>query len=177
MKEILLTQGKIAVVDDDDFEYLRKHKWHYARRYTSEYAGTFLWTDKKNVLILMHRMVIGARKGEEVDHKDCNGLNNQKDNLRLVTHSQNMQNLKPRDGKYKGTSYRKDRGLFEAYIGTPPNKQRLGHYCSEIAAACAYDYAAIELFGEFAKMNFPEGQPMTMAEVKQARRRKKSECD
>ena len=105
----------------------------------------------------MHRFILNAPKGQYVDHRDRNGLNNQKRNLRFCTQSQNMMNLKSSTGtsKYKGVSWNIKYKRWQSHIRLNYKLKNLGSYNSEIEAALAYDHAARELFGEFARLNFP----------------------
>lgn len=101
MKKIPLTQGKSALVDDEDFERLNHWKWHAA-----EDGNTFYARSRKGGLsktqVPMHRDIIGAKTGQIVDHIDGNGLNNQKSNLRICTNSENILNV--RDLQSRNTS-------------------------------------------------------------------------
>src|SRR5690348_11276017 len=107
MKKIKLTQGKYALVDDADFEYLNQWKWQakkcsdtlfYAHR-TQRYG---LRSENKKHHFKMHKLILKSPKGFEIDHEDGNGLNNQRKNLRICTHSQNGMNKKL---KSKGVSW------------------------------------------------------------------------
>lgn len=97
-----------------------------------------------------------APKGKEVDHKDGNGLDNQKSNLRLCTHKQNTRNSISIKGTsiYKGVFWCKDRLKWRAGIKNNYKTINLGYYESEVNAAFAYDKAAIKYFGEYARLNF-----------------------
>ncbi len=163
MKKIPLTRGQFALVDDEDFEELSKHKWYvnivhntgYAHR---QYRDSSIKNKKgksKQVLVLMHRIIVNAPDGIEIDHIDGNGLNNQKSNLRFCTHAQNLGNQRSRMKKYKGVC-KSASGSYFAVITYRYKSKRLGTFSSEISAAKAYDKAAIELFGEFANLNFKE---------------------
>src|SRR6266513_4663456 len=87
MKKIKLTKGKYALVDDVDFEWLNQWKWHIT---TNRYASRTLWPSKKDVY--MHRIILNAQKGQEVDHINRDPLDNRRSNISLCTHAQNMAN-------------------------------------------------------------------------------------
>jgi len=154
MKEIVLTQNKVALVDDDDYNWLSRWRWHACR-----YGG--LWYAMRNSRengkwrkILMHRVILGDKVAEITDHKDRNGLNNQRSNLRPCTRSQNTANSqrKSRAG-FKGVE-QKSRNRWRAMIGIKEGRKNLGSFKSPEEAAKAYDEAAIERYGEFAILNF-----------------------
>lgn len=172
MKKIELTRGQFALVDDEDYAELSKHKWHsiksgsvsrvkwYAGR---QYRHATLLNSKgqaKQILESMHRTIMNAEEGKCIDHIDGNPLNNQKANLRQCTHQQNLWNQgwelspeKPFKGvhKYKG----KKRGWTLKITHSNVNMD-LGWFKSAEPAARAYDKIAKALFGEFARLNFPE---------------------
>ena len=110
VKEIQLANDKgVALVDDEDYNRLIKHKWHL-RDIKIMHAGTKVKIDGKWFEKRMHHFLVDVPEGFEVDHIDQNGLNNQKLNLRVVTHSQNMMNrnsFKGSSSKYKGVSWHK----------------------------------------------------------------------
>lgn len=107
--------------------------------------------------IRLHRMVMGAVKGQTIDHINNDGTDNRKGNLRVVTQQQNSMNRKPSGNrKYKGVYFNKQQGKYNAHIKYHSKKMHLGTFPTEIDAALAYDSAAAGLFGEFAVLNFPE---------------------
>jgi len=154
MKEIQLTQGKVALVDDEDFEYLNQFKWNAYKKnnvfYTSRYTGK---VNGKHIYIYMHWDVMDRKW---IDHVDHDGLNNQRSNLRPCTSQQNMMNGRKRNvitsSKFKGVCWFKRKSKWIAFI--KKEKQiHLGYFNNEIEAAKAYNTKAIELFGEFACLN------------------------
>lgn len=163
MMTIELTKGYVALVDDEDYETLSLYKWRVNRvvkkHSTTCYALTYKGPD--GVPTSMHRVVMNAPAGLDVDHIDQDGLNNVRANLRLCTEVQNAGNTQTRSGsssKYKGVSLYKRLGLWQAVIGCT-NKggqmKWLGNFKTEEEAARAYDAAALERYGEFALLNFP----------------------
>lgn len=164
MIEILLTQGQVAMIDDDDFELVSQHKWFAERRVKRKkikwYACTNIWVSTNRFRILrMHSLIMGKKPGLEIDHKDNNGLNNQKSNLRFVTRAQNLINRSGRSSsssKYKGVSLSMRNGKWMARICRDGRQIYLGYFDNEVKAAEVYDEAAKVLHEEFARLNFPE---------------------
>lgn len=158
-KLIPLTQGKFAIVDAEDYDQFSQDKWFAKRRRGWVYAArTTSRSTPQRRTVWMHREIINASKGMMCDHKDHNGLNNSKSNLRLCTNSQNQQNQKPRTtgtSKYKGVNWHKN-NKWQARIGFNGRRIYLGLFDNQIDAAVAYDRKAVELFGEFACLNFPQ---------------------
>ncbi len=161
--EIVLTRGKVTVIDDADAPLIAGYHWT-AMRIKNKTRETWYAkaTGPGNTSILMHRVLLGAGKGQLVDHKDGNGLNNQRANIRLATHRGNVANMQSsRDGSFAvRTNYR---GVYSfddefGYIAACCQR-RLGKYATQEAAAMAYDEEARKQFGEFARLNFPrEGE-------------------
>lgn len=159
MKTIELTQGKRALVDDEDYEYLNSFKWTFKAGYALRVAypnGRY----QRRQTIYMHREVMGLPvefDGREVDHKDHDGLNNTRENLRVATRQQNTQNrtkqTNPSSSTYKGVSFHKATGKWDARITVNKTLIRLGLFADETQAAAAYDKAATSYFGEFAQTN------------------------
>lgn len=152
MKEIPLTRGKVAIVDDGDFPELSKHKW-YAR--IGRHKPYAVRTGSRNEIIRMHRVIMNAPDGLEVDHISGDTLDNRRANLRICTRGQNAANIPSNRNKngFKGVhkSYRK----FHAKISCKRVRYHLGPHTTPEEAARTYDRKAIELFGEFASLNFP----------------------
>ena len=158
MKEIQLTKGKVALVDDADFEWLNQWKWtanEVGRRY---YAIRRDWSFPKGKTILMHRLITGASKEFVVDHIDGNTLNNRRSNLRVCSNAQNLANSRTdwttNKAGYKGVCWKKKERKYSAQITVNYTAIHLGYFTDPIEAAKAYDKAARKHFGEFAKTNF-----------------------
>lgn len=152
---IPLTQGKFAIVDADDYEWLAKYKWNCQ----NNKGGFYAFRSEGHKMIAMHREIIRAPEGLLVDHIDGNGLNNRKSNLRLCTHSQNTYNRRPNrncSSRYKGISFHKMSKKWEVAICCKGKREHLGRFDDEVKAALAYDRKAKQLFGEFAYLNFPK---------------------
>jgi hypothetical protein len=160
VKEIPLTQGMFALVDDDDYERLCLRKWKVQRAKNTCYAerGVYRVVDgkPKTESVKMHREIMGLVRGDscEVDHINWNGLDNRKTNLRLASKGDNTHNQRLREGrKYKGVYPATAQGRWDAYIGFQGGRVYLGSHETEQLAAMAYNAAADRYFGEFARKN------------------------
>jgi len=153
MKEIKLTQGKVAIVDDEDYEELSKHRWYYGNGYAVRHATR---ESKKQPKIYMHIIIMGTESGLELDHISGDALDNRRENLRHVTHQQNLHNKAPNkrgSSQYKGVHWQKDRKRWHSCIMMDGKSVNLGRYKSEQDAAMAYNEAATKYFGEYARLN------------------------
>jgi|ERR1700722_1054386 len=163
MKTIQLSgkhgNNKVALVDDEDYELINKFKWHVKKHRNTFYAVRTEWViggNGEQRHFKMHRVVLGLTNVEEkCDHIDHDGLNCQKNNLRVATHAQNQQNTSARKNstsKFLGVYV--DRNYFHARI----QKKHIGYFPKtedgELQAALAYDKRAKLEFGEFANLNF-----------------------
>lgn len=154
MKEIPLggRVGGIALVDDEDYARLNVYKWCV--------AGNGYVMRGKTVALphsYLHRAILDAPKGVQVDHKDGNPLNNQRSNLRLCTSSQNSSHsmtVRNRKSKYRGVTLHQGKYRARATIGI--KQIFIGYYDTEEDAARAYDAVVQKQVGEFAILNFPE---------------------
>ena len=161
MKQIPLTQGKFAIVDDEDFEMLSKFKWclRLANGKTYAYRRAKNHEKHPSKTVKMHRFILNIVDPKiEVDHIDSNGLNNQRYNIRPCTHSQNLKNRgrqKNNTSGFKGVFWSKNAKKWEASVKVNAKKIYLGLFLIKENAARAYDAYAKEHFGEFAKLNFP----------------------
>lgn len=166
MVEVPLSQGYVALIDDDDAERVLAFKWWVTggkSRKGKRYAyGIVVDGDGARHQEMLHRFIMNAPKGLDVDHKDNNGLNCQKFNMRLATRAQNNQN-KTRSARatlgFKGVARTYGHFRTKPYRAQIKHNYKLhllGHYETPEEAARAYDKRAREVFGEFACVNFPE---------------------
>ena len=153
MREIELTQGQVALVDDEDYVMLSQYKWH-ARRRDDVYIPRWL-NPATHIPVPMHHMIMSAPDGLYVDHINRNPLDNRRQNLRLVTHRQNCLNRRRwgKTSEYRGVCWSKKGNAWVAQITVRRNVMDLGRYCTQEDAARAYNIAAREFLGEFAQIN------------------------
>lgn len=162
MQQIMLTQGYFTIVDDEDYDWLRAHKWvvfrHeykdafwcYASRHSSKVEG--------RKTILMHRVILDCPDGLVIDHINGNGLDNRCCNLRICTQEQNLRNRQLHRSNRSGYhGVQASRGKWCASIRIDGQNIRIGWFDDPIEAAKAYDERALNEFGEFARLNFPTG--------------------
>lgn len=155
MREIPLTMGLVAIVDDEDFERMSCWKWHafksssghvYAARNSSGAGGV------KRRHIFMHRVIARTPDELDTDHINGNGLDNRRANLRPVDRTRNMWNRAPNrrgSSRHKGVYFHKQHGKWCAAIQVAKRRIHIGLFHSESAAAVAYALRAEAEFGEF----------------------------
>jgi hypothetical protein len=156
VKQIELTKGKFATVDDIDYPRVSQFKWTLDSNGYAVRKATI--GPKSTRKILLHRFITGAPKGFDVDHKDGDPLNNTRANLRVCTRAQNSMNRGPMPGsssQYKGVTFHKRDRVWYARLVIDGQSIHLGCFRMETEAAQAYDKAAYDQFGEFAYLNFP----------------------
>lgn len=158
MKEIPLTKSKITLIDDIDFNSVNQFKWHARKHRKTYYAcRTIRLAGGAKASQRLHQFLLPGVV--EIDHKDEDGLNNQRCNLRPATASQNKANrgkpLGDFSSRFKGVSWHRQIKKYRAGIMVDGKHISLGCYDSEEDAAISYDYAAKIYFGEFARLNFP----------------------
>jgi hypothetical protein len=153
MRVITLTGGFKAIVDDSDWVVLSKYRWKTLNANGLLYAARTVGRTGK--VVLMHRAITNAKKDEVVDHKNNNGLDNRKKNLRRCTQSQNLGNMRKTRGRsrYKGVYWNKARNKWQVAVGSKGKRIYAGRFEREDDAALAYNILAKKMFGGFAKLN------------------------
>ena len=149
-REFWIVKHKV-IIDAEDFDLVSKYKWHIMETDSKlDYARTSVGRTTP----LMHRLIIGAKRGQFVDHINRNSLDNRKSNLRFCTLLQNQHNAKPRVGtsKFKGVSFSKVCQKWQSRIRFNKMRYQLGVFKTEEEAACMYALAAIELHGDFLRL-------------------------
>lgn len=162
MKTIDLTLGEIALVDNEDYDFLLQWNWRTwvdksDPRGLLKYAIANAVRKGRCSTIRMHRVILEASPRQFVDHENGNGLDNQRTNLRIASNRQNQANMvSNRDSisGFKGVTWDAEAGKWRMQIKSGSIKRR-GRFLTEVEAAKAYDVAALDLFGEFARLNFP----------------------
>jgi hypothetical protein len=161
VKEIQLTKGMVAFVDDEDYERVNQFKWH------AYFDGRYHWYTQRKVRLAngkwstqdMHRFIMGLEPGDPrmVDHRDREQtLDNRRSNLRVATAAQNQQNAglrKDSTSGFKGVSWETKSTKWRMQIMDRGKKIHGGYFNCKIAAAAAYNYLAKTLHGEFAVLN------------------------
>lgn len=149
MAEIPLTKGEVAIVDDEDYEDLAKHKWYFA-------AVGYAARRKDGKIVYMHREIMGAEKGLVVDHINHDTIDNRKTNLRCCSQSFNMANASLRLDSisgYKGVHWFPRDSKWKARICVDGKTTHLGLFESKHDAARMYNFWAKDIFGDHALLN------------------------
>lgn len=136
-------------IDDEDFPIVLAHTWHIS------YYG-YVATHVNGIAVTLHKLIMNTPTGMDTDHVNGNKLDNTKFNLRICTRSQNNCNQKPQIGRtsqYKGVCWFKWTSKWRAYIMINKKRIHLGYFKNEEEAAIAYNVAAVELYGEYARLN------------------------
>jgi len=162
MKQIPLTRGYVARVDDEDYTWLSANRWCAQLQSSGKspivYAARQTRKGGKKRSILMHREIAMPLPGFDVDHRDSDGLNNQRKNLRICTASHNMANRRKHiifSSRFKGVAF-VSKGKWRARIQVEHRSYHIGYFATEEEAAAAYDRAAEQYFGSWRKPNFPQ---------------------
>lgn len=175
MKQIPLSRGLFAIVDDADYEWLMQWKW-FASETRGKGTGFFYAARQtphptkkgKQAMVYMHRAILNSPKGMVTDHINHNTLDNRRENLRVCTNAENLRNRvkspQCKLSQYKGAVPVK--GGWDAVISVGGRPKYIGTYETEREAALAYDRAAEQRYGEYAQLNFPDlsDAPMTRRE-------------
>jgi HNH endonuclease len=175
MVEVPLTQGKVALIDDEDAERVLAYKWCTQWDKSSPRWRAIRYSGRKHGrrTALLHRFIMDAPDGVQVDHINQDPLDNRRSNLRLATNSQNNCNkgrhIDSSTG-FKGVWRHKKLGAFQAGIEHQGKKYHLGYFTTAEEAARAYDIAALMLHGEFARVNFPEESELVRRVLSRVRR-------
>jgi hypothetical protein len=151
--------GLTILVDNEDFEHISQLNWHIHRHCNTFYSMRHIYVEGKRTCTLMHRDLLGLRKGDpNVDHIDGDELNNQNSNIRLATTHQNGENRRKSptfktSSKYKSVCWYKAGSCWRANIKIHGKSVHLGLFDIEENAAREYNAVALKYFGEFAKLN------------------------
>jgi hypothetical protein len=150
----VLTKGYVTFVSPEDAHHLQLQNWYVQDSSPSVHVYAAA-TGGKDRHILLHRQILGGAAGIETDHRDGDGLNNRRKNLRPCSRSENQANSRRQPGTsgFRGVCIDRKTGRWIAQLANV----RIGTFVTPEEAACAYDRAAIECYGEFATLNFPEG--------------------
>jgi hypothetical protein len=166
-RRIYIGEGEWTIIEPKDYYWLNELKWSVGGKDGKFYALRGIKTGPREIkLISMHREIMKAPAGILVDHRNCDALDNRRENLRLATSSQNSYNrqntkTKASSSRYRGVSYFSRTGKWVARIKYQRKSRWLGYFDKEEAAGRAYDEAAKKYYGEFARLNFPEEAPVS----------------
>lgn len=158
-----IAAGRVALVDDQDYALVAGYRWSVKqeRRLGYHHQGPYAQAnvrlpDGRRTMIRMHNLIMNCAG---IDHVNGDGLDNQRANLRRANQSQNNANQRPqkaRSSRYKGVCWDSSDRRWKAQIKVGGKRRHLGNFISEEDAAHAYDAAAREAFGSFARLNFEE---------------------
>lgn len=152
-RAIALSNGMAVVVDEADYPLVSSYWWHANATHGTYYARATINSKR----VLMHVFLMGEKEGFAIDHKNGNGLDNRRANLRWATPSQNMMNTHGGRGRsmYKGVSWAARQRKWMVSIFIAGKNKHLGYFDNEDDAARVYDSAALQHYGAFASLNFP----------------------
>ena len=160
VRMIPLGDGDYAYVDAADYDWLRRWNWHL--------DGGYAARQEKGSKIFMHRQIMQPPEEMVVHHRDDNKTNNCRRNLCVCTHTENTRSRRKDSGSFsvfKGVTYDKRRNKWEARCRYNGKSHLLGYFDVEVDAARAYDRAAVEWFGEFARLNLPPATQGAQSEI------------
>jgi hypothetical protein len=174
-REIVLNQGKIALIDEEDYPRVAPYRWTACQTAQKNSNHRERWYVKRQVIVdgkpfsvWLHRFILAPPEGVTVDHIDGDGLNNQKANLRFASMRQQTLNRQQRHNAitpFKGVTKQRDSDRFSAHIAHEGKQRYLGLFRTAEEAARIFDAAARLLHGEFAWTNFPDIDPDAAAYV------------
>lgn len=150
---------KTIYFDEEDLWVIEKYNWHLHKTGHMRFyirAGVYSNETKKSKGIYLHRTIMNAPIGMEVDHRDHNPLNNRRNNLRIATPNQNKMNgvmQKRNTSGFKGVHLFKRDNTYQAYISIARKRKHGGYFKTAIEAAKKYNEMAIKYHGEFAYLN------------------------
>lgn len=161
-RSIELGHGRAALLSEPDYSSIAMFKWRSREVGNTSYA--YGYVPSQGAVVLMHRFLLNAPENLEVDHINGDGLDNRRENLRLATRRQNAQNSRaasciegrPVSSKYKGVFFDDVCGKWRTAVRNETGRKYCGVYVKEVDAALAYDQAARIVFGEYARLNFPD---------------------
>jgi HNH endonuclease/AP2 domain len=157
-RTIPVGQGQFAIVDQDDYERVTEYKWYAVKHPTRSVFHVTGYIASFGFYMPLHRFILNAPRGTQIDHRDGNPLNNRRENLRFCTAAQNAQNSrKPKTNTsgFKGVNWDKRRQNWVARIKCNSKAIHIGVFKDPVLAAHAYDHAARRYHGPFARLNFP----------------------
>lgn len=168
--DIVIAKGLIATIDISDVRVIAPYRWNATRgiKDNTHYAQTHIG----GRAVRLHRLILDFPKSH-IDHRDGNGLNNCRSNLRVCSHSENQANNRPRLGctsRFKGVYRSGNRWIAKIRVTKGVGQKHLGSYASESVAANAYNHAAQVVYGEFARLN--EVEEVSMRDMPQNFREK-----
>jgi len=152
MKEIPLTQGKVALVDDEDFEWLNQWKWYFSDK-------GYAYREQSCHKVHMHTLILQTPPGLVCDHINRNRLDNRRCNLRTCYKGENSRNRGHNSNNtsgYKGVGWATHQKMWRARIMNNRKMIHLGYFKNQEDAAKAYDSASTKYFGDFSSKNFAQ---------------------
>jgi hypothetical protein len=172
-----LTQGMYAIVDESDYDRLMRHSWYarHDKKYGYYAVRNISMEGSKAGTEQMHVVISGVIQGKQVDHENGCGIDNRRKNLRHANSSQNQANsakTTPGESKYKGVwiARRKNKPTWVACVRSRGLRYRSPCLPTEEDAARAYDRKALEVFGDFARLNFPYEREQRLVEIESAKK-------